>query len=51
MKYGSNTKTARNIAIREYHAAHPELSLKEIGEVFDISKQRVCQILKRASNG
>jgi hypothetical protein len=45
MKYEANTKTARNQAVRDYAKAHPELSMKEVGEVFKITKQRVWQIL------
>jgi len=47
MKYGGMTKTARNQAVKDYHEAHPEFSLKEIGQVFRISKQRVSQIIKK----
>ena len=47
MKYEATTKTARNNAIREMHAAHPELSLKEIGDVFGISKQRIWKIIRK----
>ena len=46
MKYESNTKTARNQAVREYHIAHPEASLKEVGEMFGISHARVSQLIK-----
>jgi DNA-directed RNA polymerase specialized sigma subunit len=45
MRYEAVTKTARNQAVRDYAKAHPEKSLKEIGEVFRISKQRVCVLL------
>lgn len=47
MKY-PNAKHARNQAIKEYHQAHPELSLKEVGAVFGgLTKQRVSAIIKR----
>jgi DNA-directed RNA polymerase specialized sigma subunit len=49
MKYESITKTARNNMVREYAQAHPELSHKEIGQVFRVSKQRIGQILKKAA--
>jgi len=45
MKYESVTKVERNRLLREYHQQHPELSLKEIGVIFGISKQRVYQIV------
>ena len=47
MKYEANTKTARNQAVRDYHVAHPELSLKEVGAIFKISQQRVCQLIAK----
>ena len=47
MKYEANTKGARNELLYEYFLQHPELSLKEIGEIFGISKQRVSKIIKR----
>ena len=47
MKYDSNTKRARNALIKEYRLQHPELSLREIGEVFGISKQRVSKIVRK----
>ena len=34
--------------VAAYHEAHPELSHKEIGEKFGISRQRVSQILREA---
>ena len=46
MKYDAVRKTERNKLLREYHKQHPELSLKEIGEIFGISKQRVHQIVR-----
>lgn len=47
MKYETNTKTKRNKAVVEMHREHPELSLKEIGDYFNISKQRVSKLIKR----
>ena len=46
-KYDSITKRARNQAVIEMHKVHPELALKEIGDFYNISKQRVYAILKR----
>lgn len=44
-KYDSLRKLERNRLLREYRDAHPELSLKEIGKVFNISESRVWRIL------
>lgn len=44
-KYDSLRKLERNRLLREYTEAHPELSLKEIGKVFNISESRVWRIL------
>ena len=44
-KYDALRKLERNRAIREYKKAHPELSLKEIGTIFNISESRVSRIL------
>lgn len=46
MKY-PNKKRERDKALKEYKDQHPDLSLKEIGVVFGITKGRVSQILKR----
>jgi len=46
-KYDSIRKTYRDILLIEQHEKHPELSLKELGILFGITKQRVQQILKR----
>jgi DNA-directed RNA polymerase sigma subunit (sigma70/sigma32) len=48
MKYETNTKTERNKALIKYALAHPELSLKEVGQEFNICAERVRQILKRS---
>jgi len=44
-KYDSLRKIERNRMLREYAGSHPELSLKEIGRVFNISESRVWRIL------
>ena len=44
-KYDSLRKIERNRMLREYAESHPELSLKEIGRVFNISESRVWRIL------
>lgn len=49
-RYDSLRKLARNALLREYKASHPELSLKEIGKPFSISKQRVHQIISEGKN-
>ena len=45
-KYDSLRKIERNRMLREYAESHPELSLKEIGQVFNISESRVWRILE-----
>jgi len=47
MKYESNTKSSRNKAIVSLRESNPELSLKEIGQMFGITKQKVSFIIKR----
>jgi len=47
MKYESVTKRARNELLKEYWLQHPELSLREIGLIFGISKQRVSKIIRK----
>lgn len=47
MRYESNEKQRRNIAIAEYLASHPEASLKEAGEVFGLTKQRISSIMQK----
>lgn len=49
MKYETNTKTTRNKAIVSLRENSPDLSLKEIGDMFDISRQKVSFIIKRHS--
>ncbi len=47
MKYDSMRKTQRNQAVVRMHQEHPELALKEIGQIFGISNQRVWQIVQK----
>lgn len=41
-------KLERNRLLIKYSQVHPERTLKEVGELFDVSRQRVFQILQRA---
>ena len=47
MKYDSLRKTERDQMLREYAEAHRDMTLKEIGKIFNISESRVCRILKK----
>ena len=47
-RYDSMRKLERNQALVEYAKGHPELSQKEIGDVFNITASRVNKILKKA---
>jgi len=49
-KYDSMRKLKRNQMLVEYHKAHPEASLSEIGQLFNISSQRVWELLKLEEN-
>jgi len=42
-----NEKTKRNKLMVQYRQDHPEATLKDIGEIFGISKARVLQIIQR----
>jgi DNA-directed RNA polymerase specialized sigma subunit len=44
-RYDALRKLERNRLIQEYRKAHPELSFKEIGEVFGISESRAWRIV------
>jgi len=44
-RYDALRKLDRNKMLREYAGLHPELSLKEIGQRFNISGSRVWRIL------
>ena len=46
MKPDTMKKLHRDSLLTEYAAAHPELSLAEIGKIFRISRQRVSIIMK-----
>ena len=50
MKWDTLRKKERNRLLVEYHQSHPELSMAEIGKIFNISKQRVSIILKGEGN-
>lgn len=47
MRYDGKRKTQRNKQLIYYRDKNPGLSLREIGEIFNISSVRVWQILKR----
>lgn len=49
-KYDSMRKLERNRLLVEYYRTHPEASLREIGGVFNISAQRVWEIVKQDEN-
>ena len=49
VKHQSANKSARNAFLLQYRKEHRSESLKEIGRIFNISKQRVSKILKRAN--
>jgi len=44
-KYDKVRKWARDEKIVEYHLEHPEMSLQEIGDMWNLTPQRVWQIL------
>lgn len=44
-KYDALRKLDRNKGLQEYAKLHPELSLNEIGQKFNISASRVWRIL------
>jgi len=46
-KWDSLRKKKRNRAIVQCHKEQPELSMAEIAEIFNISRQRVQKILAR----
>ena len=50
-KYDSMRKLERNKMLCEYRKLQPDLSLKEIGQAFNISESRVSKILKKAKGG
>jgi len=47
LKYEKVTKVDRNKAIYKYYKEHPEMSLSEIAERFNITRQRVHQIVSK----
>lgn len=46
MKAEPKRKLHRNKLLTEYRFSHPELSLRDIGRMFNISKQRCAIIIK-----
>lgn len=46
-RYDPLRKLERNRQVAEYARAHPDLALREIGEVFSLSPARIHQILKK----
>lgn len=44
-KWDSKRKLKRNQLLLEYYVAHPGLSLREIGELFRVSPQRVWELV------
>lgn len=46
-RYDSMRKLTRNKQLVDYKNSHPEESLKEIGAVFNISKQQVSKLLQK----
>jgi len=47
-RWDSLRKKKRNLAIRVCHKEQPDLSMAEIAEIFNISRQRVHKILKHS---
>lgn len=47
-RYAKLRKTDRNKALEKYAKDHPEESLREIGNEFNITKQRAGELLKIA---
>ena len=51
MKPHPNAKLRRNALLREYAATHPELSGSQIAQIFNITRQRVWQIILAGKKG
>ena len=47
MKHHPSQKTYRNHLLKDFARTHPELPLWKIGEIFQITHQRVTQIIGR----
>ena len=47
-RYDRMRKLERNKLLRKYQQEHPDASMREIGQVFNISPQRVHQLLKNS---
>ena len=50
-KYDSLRKLERNKTLKKYQEENPDLSLKEIGKVFNICESRVWRILNGNKKG
>jgi len=48
-EHGGDTYTARQFEVVEYARQHPTASLRDVGKVFGISRQRVFQILDKVN--
>ena len=46
-RYDSMRKIERNKALYEYVERHPDLSMKEVGEVFGVCTSRVSRLLSQ----
>jgi plasmid maintenance system antidote protein VapI len=44
-RYDPLRKLARNEQLREYAKAHPELSMREVGEAFGVTASRAHRII------
>jgi predicted transcriptional regulator len=45
-KYDAMRKLERNIALIQYYKEHPEMSLREIAKIFNITPQRVWELIQ-----
>ena len=50
-KYDSLRKLDRNKRLKLFAEAHPEISYKEIGEMYGISESRAWRIIKETKGG
>ncbi len=50
MKHDSLRKLDRNQQVYAFYLSHPELALQEIGKQFNLSRQRISQIIQSQKN-